>query len=333
MEKNGQLTFSDDPLIKDINGIYLLIENGQFSEAVEKLDPLLDEDPDYPGLISAYRTARFWHNRDDKLKKLPEGKETANFLMEEWQLYEEYAESKAMKESTAYTAVMKRIFSVASENYRLSYRRRELSNADNYDLLLKLGSCFLRLEDYQKTVDTLEFAKSSYNPDGRLLFILAEAYYHLNDIPKSLLYFREGFLIDPGQADLTAIKAKPILELREIASAGKKDSPDIREWMPVYGYVNDIFYVRRNISKNTVDTLSSELFNLEKSYVSMSAEQIAKSSILPRIINKYLWLLDFYEYQSYNYENISQIRERLIKLEPVIFKEYFARKSTLDRLR
>lgn len=332
MENNGQLTFSDDPFLKKINEVFSMIETGDFKTAVNELDTMLDADPDYPGITAAYRTARFWLNREKEIRKLNEGKETANFFMNEWNSFDEYAAEKGMKESAAYKAAMRWVFSNASENYRISYLKRELSQADNYGLLLNLGSCFLKLEEYRQAVDTLEFARTSYSASARLLFILGEAYYHLNDIPKSLLYYREAFLINPGELEPESVKAKPVADLINDTRQLKYDAQDPLEWVPVIGYVKDIFYVRRNISKHMVDTISSELFNMEKSYASMGVEQVNASNILPRIINKYLWLLDYYEFQNYNYENIAQIRDRLIKLEPEIFKEYFSRKSIGDRV-
>ena len=59
MYKNGQLTFSDDPLLQGTNEMYMFIESGDFSLAVKKLDELLTINPEYPGLAESYRVARF----------------------------------------------------------------------------------------------------------------------------------------------------------------------------------------------------------------------------------------------------------------------------------
>jgi hypothetical protein len=41
------------------------------------------------------------------------------------------------------------------------------------------------------------------------------------------------------------------------------------------------------------------------------------------MLNKYLWLLDYYEHQNRNPENTEQIRSRLIALDSELFSEYF----------
>ena len=45
MDKNGQLTFSDDPLLQGTNEMYMFIESGDFNLAVKKLDELLTINP------------------------------------------------------------------------------------------------------------------------------------------------------------------------------------------------------------------------------------------------------------------------------------------------
>ncbi|MFC1670247.1 tetratricopeptide repeat protein [Spirochaetota bacterium] len=322
MDKNGQLTFSDDPLLNGSNEVYQLIEDGKYNDAVLKLDRLLDIDHEYPGLIESYRIAKFWLNREDEINNLGNGKKRADFLMNEWETFDEYVHSKHMTETPAYKAAMKQVFFDASENYKLAFKKNEDATS-NFDLLLNLGDCFLKLDEYKYTIDTLEYAKSSYNANARLLSILGEAYFHEGDLTKSLSYFREAFFIDPSEIDLTLLKAAPIVKLVEIIKSEKKEFNDIREWVPVYGFLNDIFYVRRNLNKHQVESIKKEIFNLEANYQRMDKEQINTTNIIPRLINKYIWMLDYYEFQEYSFENITDIRGRLIGIDKNLFTDFF----------
>lgn len=322
MDKNGQLSFSDDPLSLESSEIYQLISEGNFRDAIKKADAMMNINPEYPGLIEAFRTAKFWSNREKELKKTPEGKRTADFLMEEWASFEDYAAYKEIKSSAAYRAVMKFVFFKASEHYKLAFQKNEDTDT-RFDLLLNLGECFLRLKEYKLAVETLEYAMNSYKSSARLLFILGESYYHLDDIPKSLLYMREAFMIDPSQIDLSLIESKPVLEIINALKESGRNFRDIREWIPVYGFITDIFYVRRNLSKHQVESLKREVFNLEKSYNRLGVDDIDNTNVLPRMINKYLWLLDYYDSQVTNPENLEQIRSRLIAIDKDLFYEYF----------
>ncbi len=326
MDNNGQLTFSDDPVLNQVNESYQLIEKGDFSTALDKINELLDLDPNYPGLIDGYRTAKFWLNRSKDLQNLGDGMEKAEFLMKQWEIFNEYAQSKGMTSSTAFNAIMRHIFFKASDHYRIAFTEQQDTTHD-FSFLLNLGICFLRLEEYKSVVDTLEYAKNSYKSNARLLAILGEAYYHLEDIPKSLLYFREAFFADPNEIDLDIIRAKPILEIVGVVQQERSGVPDIREWIPVYGFIHDVFYVRRNLDKHQVDSIQREIYGLERKYQKMSSDQLEESNILPRLVNKYLWLIDYYEFQNYNYDNLSQIRDRLMKLDKSLFKPYFEKKK------
>ncbi len=322
MDNNGQLTFSDDPLLRDSAEIYQLISEGNFQEAIKKSDQLMSVNPDFPGVIESYRTAKFWANREKEIKETDEGKKKADLLMTEWKSYEDYAAYKEMKSSSAYKSAMRYVFFKASEQYKLAFQHNEETD-NQFDLLINLGECFLRLREYKYAVETLEYAMTSYKSNAKLLFILGESYYHLDDIPKCLLYMREAFQIDPSQIDISLIEAKPITDIIESIKNSGKNVRDLREWIPVYGFLTDIFYVRRNLNKHQVESLKREVFNLENSLGRMNSDDIEATNILPRIINKYLWLLDYYEHQNINIENSDQIKNRLLSFDKDLFQEYF----------
>ena len=260
---------------------------------------------------------------------LSDGRLTAEYLMKQWEIFNEYAESKKMTETNAYRAAMKHVFFKAADHYRIAFVDQQ-DTTSNFDFLLNLGSCFLRLEEYKLAIETLEYAKSSYTANAKLLSILAEAYFHSGDLPKSLLYFREAFYVDPSQIDLGLVKAKPVRDIIEIIKKDENSAindKNMAEWIPAYAFINDVFYVRRNTSRNQIETIEKEIYNLELNYQKLSREQLDATNIVPRLINKYLWLLDYYEFQNYSFENISEIRERLIKLDRRLFQEYFGRKK------
>jgi tetratricopeptide (TPR) repeat protein len=326
MENNGQLNFSDDPLLRESGELYQLISEGNFQEAIKKSAQLMNINPEYPGLIEAYRTAKFWANREREIKKTKEGKKAADFLMEEWNSFEDYASYKEMKSSSAYKSAMRYIFFKAAEQYKIAFQKNE--DTDNqFDLLINLGECFLRLKEYKLAVDTLEYAMNSYKTSAKLLFILGESYYHTDDIPKCLLYMREAFQVDPSSIDLSLIEAKPILEIIESVKKSGKNVRDVREWIPVFGFLTDIFYVSRYLNKHQVESLKNEVFNLENSLIRLNSDDIETTNILPRLMNKYIWLLDYYEHQNINPENSEQIKSRLISLDKDLFQDFFRKAS------
>ncbi len=322
MDRDGQLSFSDDPMLLGINEAYQLIEEGKFTEAVARIDGLLSLNPDYPGLAEGYRTAKFWNNRRGELSRMDRGKQTADFLMTQWEIFKSYAQEKNLLQSSAYKAAMRYVFFTASENYKIAFQSQE-STADNFDLLLNLGICFLTLGEYRHTIETLEYARSSYRSNAKLLSILAEAYFQASDIPKSLLLFREAFFINPSEIDLALLKCKPIQDLAAITRENRPSAHDLREWMPVYGFLEDIFYVKRQLNSQQVESIKREIYTLESSLKSQGKEKTENSSIIPRLLNRYLWMLDYFEFQHYDFGNVTEIRSRLLALDKELFEEFF----------
>jgi tetratricopeptide (TPR) repeat protein len=326
MDKNGQLTFSDDPILNSFNEVFQLIEKGEFTPAIKIINGLMDIDADYPGLIESYRVAKFWNNRENDIKNLEAGKNTAEYLMKQWEVFNEYAESKNMTSSSAFKAAMRYIFFKASDHYKFAFKEQQ-DTSSNFRFLLNLGDCFLKLEEYQSAIETLEYARSSYRSNAHLLATLGEAYFHLADLPKSLASFREAFFINPTEIDLDILRATPILDIVEIIRKERSEYKNINEWIPIYGFIHDIFYVKRNINVHLVETIEKDIYSLEVTYQKMNKGQIENSNIVPRLINKYLWLLDYYTLQNYDFDTITQIRERLIKIDRNLFQQYFEKKN------
>jgi tetratricopeptide (TPR) repeat protein len=319
---NDQLTFSDDPLLTGTNEVFQLIEEGNFSEAVIKLDNLMNINPDYPGLPEAYRTAKFWLNRSVEIECLLKGKQKADFLMREWEDFKKYSDNYKITETAAYNSAIKYIFYNASENYKIAFKEQE-STTDNFNLLLNLGMCFLILGEYKDSIETLEYARSSNRNSARLNSLLGEAYFHTNEISRSLLFFKEAFFIDPSQIDLGPLKSKPVQDMIAVTKIKKPGCTDIREYMPVFAYTEDIFYARRNLNTEQVEEIKREIFTLEKNLNQITREKAEETNIIPRLINKYIWMLDYFRFQKYDYENIVEIKNRLIQLDKEIFEEYF----------
>lgn len=326
VNNNNQLTFSDDPFLPQLNNVFSLIESGEFTDAVTILDKLLEEKPDYPGIAEAYRTARFWQNRLNELNSFNEGKNKADFYMNEWSNFTSYSEEKNIIDSNAYKSAQKYVFFTAAEHYKIAFQKQQ-APTDNFDLLINLGICFLTLGEFKHAVETLEYARSSYKVSTKLLSILAEAYYHNGEVPKSLLLFREAFFINPSEIDMKLLKAKPIHEIINIIETIKPNCSDVREWIPIIGHVVDIFYVKKNINNQQVETIKKDIFSLEHNFQMMSEEQINSTNIMPRLLNKYLWLYDYFQFQKYDFENLTEIRSRLIKIDRELFEDYFKNKK------
>jgi tetratricopeptide (TPR) repeat protein len=322
MENNGQLNFSDVPNLPGLSNAYSYMEAGDFESALKVLDTLLNSHMEIPGVVEGYRTTRFWLNRTGDAAKLKDGKERADFYLYEWQAFLKYADEHELANSHSFRAAERFVYYTAAEHYNIAFQNDE-NPTNNIELVLNLATCFLKISEYSMAIDTLEYARSLYTANAKLLSMLGEAYYHTKEIPKALLLFREAFFINPSDINLELIRSEPVSRLYEISIKEKSGWGDAKEWIPIYGHLTDLFYVRRHLNSQTVDGITNDVYTLEKNYHTMSIDRLRESNVLPRLINKYLWLFDFYKEQSYNPDNLSEIRSRLIEIDKKLFTPYF----------
>lgn len=322
MDTNEQLSIEEQPEIPGFADACLLLETGDFEPAFRVFSELLERYPENRQIEDGYRTVRFWLNRSSELSSLTDGRAAADFLMNEWELFNSYAKEKITPSARPYCAVEKYIYYTASNHYQTAFQNEE-NPASSYNLLYNLAVCFVKLSEYPHAVDTLEFARSTFSTDAKILSLLGESYFNLREHPRALLLFREAFFYSPCDIDLSLIRADPVQRLYRIALEEKSGWGDAREWIPVFGHISDIFFSRRHLNGNHISNIMRDIYNLEKNYQSMSTDRIRSTNVLPRLINRYLWLFDYYREQQHDFDNLAEIRSRLLEIDKRLFEPYF----------
>ncbi len=322
MDSNEQLQFDEQPEVPGFSDACLFLETGDFEPAFKLFVELLDRYPDNRLVEDGYRTVRFWLNRVQELASLEEGRSAADFLMNEWELFKAYAKDKITAQARPYLSVEKFVYYTASNHYQTAFQNED-NPAASYNLLYNLAVCFIKLSDFSHALEILEFARSSFATDARILSLLGESYFNMREFPRALLLFREAFFYDPCEIDLSLIKAEPIKKLHRISIEEKSGWGDPREWIPVFGHLTEIFFSRRHLNGNHISNIMRDIYNLEKNYQSMSVDRIRATNVLPRLINRYLWLFDYYKEQQHDFDNLSEIRSRLLEIDKKLFEPYF----------
>ena len=82
-----------------------------------------------------------------------------------------------------------------------------------------------------------------------------------------------------------------------------------------------VFNIKRPLRSQEIGRLKQDIYAKESEYKDPSNDS---ELIVPRLLNLYLWLLDYYLLSK---ESINKINELLLKiklLDPAIYKEYFS---------
>jgi hypothetical protein len=94
---------------------------------------------------------------------------------------------------------------------------------------------------------------------------------------------------------------------------------ELLEWIPIYGRIFGVFSVKRELKSIELSRIKQSIFALENE---IRGRPDTMSLLIPRLINRYFWLID-------HYENIREdpglIEETMLKikiLDPEIYERY-----------
>ena len=287
MFEDSQLTFADDSTNLSYKESLSLILKGDFSQSLDILNKLLEQDISFPDIYSIMKCLKFWLNREDLIHSLEEGIEKAEYLKQEWKEFDDFIADNNIQINNIYDRFKNNIFSAIIDNYIFHFQNLDVSDTK---LLLSISECFLKIQDYEKAKNTLLYA-FKFGKNAVVLALLGEAHYWLNEKIKALGYLREAFFINPEKIDLDLLQNECILELKLEVSENGFQGKEINYWLPIYAEINKKFTIKKKLTNNEFHSLEREIYQLER-----QGEISKKNSniIEPILINHYIFLLDHY---------------------------------------
>jgi len=291
-----QLKFFDSPLITEFDEAITYIRDVNFEKALEIMEKVLIENDRFPGVIEAIKSIKFWQNRWLKIMMAPKGKEQAEVFFSEWENYLKFIKSFENNENfeKIFIAFKNLIYKRIIENLIFEFEQSEILSLD---LLKKLGKIFFEIEDYKNAIEIMEYAYGFNKRDSFIISILADSYYLTGEEDRALILYREAFFYEPEKIELNILKSEPIKFLKEIALSEGIKNEYLNEWIGVLGIVLNVFNQRNNLTPEDVNKIEIEIKDLE----SKLANGGIKFEILkPRLIYRYLLLIEYYFYQISN---------------------------------
>jgi len=195
------------------------------------------------------------------------------------------------------------------------------NQANQHDpvLLLLIGRCYKGTGNYEEALKYLEQAVHIRREDAETLAEVADINALLAQTKTAKALFKEAFFLDPSRINILYLESALIHKLRDdVYALGFKDD-ELREWIPVYGYLWGVFSVKRELKQTEVGRLKQSIFSLEAEY---DANPSRRALLKPRLLNHYFWLIDHYEISR---EDHSLIEESLLKIkvtDPDIYQRY-----------
>jgi tetratricopeptide (TPR) repeat protein len=267
------------------------------------------------GTASALKCAAFWRERQARLDALKDPWEQGEAILAQWRLFVPFAERLGDVPERCLFSLKQRAFTTALALYR---RVLEAGAGEDPELLSRIGRCAKGMGTYDLAIEFLERANRERREDAAILAELADAYSLAGEEREAKVFFREAFFIDPQAVDLGLLESPLVGRLAARLRAMGYAEPELAEWVPVYGAIYGVFSVRRELKPLELGRLKQAVFQLEKEVRREASPRV----LVPRLINRYFWLIDHYRTVGESRERVEEVLTRVRELDPRVHRDY-----------
>ena len=294
---------------------YKLIEFCSVGEAAELLKDLLPADLDNNKLVSTIQCCSYWQKRLNSIAGNEAYFEQGEELVNSWK---DFLSSMGRSENEkALYSFRKGIFSLALDKYGKADDEKD--DSMRAEICRKKGLCYKKLGSYEAALKCLTEANAAMEGQSPIIAEMADCWALCGEERNAKLLFREAFFIDAQKIDLSFLDSQMInLLIKEVESKGFSGAA-LQEWIPVYGVIMGIFKYKRQLRSNEVLRLKQGIYALESELKNPSNDA---SVLTPRLLNRYFWLIDYYDNAKESFDKITEVLLKIQILDAGIYKNY-----------
>jgi tetratricopeptide (TPR) repeat protein len=302
-----------------LSNAYESLRSVDLAAATEILDRALSADYEDPEVLYALKCVNFWNERLARLPAMQNPFERGEFVMGQWKTYASFSGKLAGDFERARYAFKRFAFSMALEQYRAL--PPEENESHEAELALRMGTCLKGSGDFDAALKCLDAAAHTRKDDAEVLAELADTYALSGDARSSKALFREAFYLAPQRIDIDFLESEMIRRLVDrVASLGYSGT-ELVEWLPVYGNLLGVFTVKRELKAVEAGKLRQSIYQLENE---LKENKEARGYLVPRLINRYFWLIDYCMAAKEDRARIDEILLKIRLLDVSIYKQYTA---------
>lgn len=311
----GEPSAKVDEISSILSRAYDLQREGAFAEAEPVIEQALSLDYENREVLSALKCANYWKDKKTRLEAIHDPFDQAEYLLKSWRGFMDFLEQIRDVFDACLYSIRQWVFGVSLSCY-LSVQNNGAGS--DPDLLFRIGRCFKGKGDYEHALQYLEVASNGRPEDAEIICELADCYALINEVRASKAFFREAFFIDPQKIDLKLLESLLIRRLAERVHEQGYASPELEEWIPVYGVVYGVFNVKRELKSLEYGKLRQSIFSLENQY---EEDEEQRNRIAPKLINRYFWLIDHYIHSGEDRVKIEEVLLKVKKIDPSIYEQ------------
>ena len=153
-----------------------------------------------------------------------------------------------------------------------------------------------------------------------ILSELADAYALSGEVRLAKVFFREALFKNASEIEMCFLESEIINALVTKVAAIGYTGEELLEWLPVYGTLDGILNVKRELKALELGKLKQSIYMLENELREKDVKN--KKLLVPRLINYYFWLIDHYMNGTVEKSKIDEILLRIKLLDEKIYDRY-----------
>ncbi len=316
----NQLLFENQSLFNKYENSFKLIETGQFKLAYDNFSAFLKTGLDHSFIFNLLKSLSFWLLRSDKKISLKMGNKRIEFLLQEWEKYENFIENNQIYHPKVFYLMKKSVFDEIINNFSLSLdMKEEINPLFFWETILYL----FHSQEYKKAYEATEYLLSiSEEMKDVAKPFLANIIYFYKDKNTSLMYLKKYFIYH-SLTDLNLITIPELLDLIQKLKAKLMSHQEIGLWLPVFALLENIFPQK---SIKVDNKIYQWIYNLKLKLIN---NQNLKSEIDPKLIYGYLILLEENYFSKSELENKAITRRKILSEIEKINKNIFLKAKKL----
>ena len=293
------------------------LKDGEFQKAYSMLQEVLQDDLANTAILYALKGIAFWMDKLDNLRQIKNPFEQGEYMISQWKPFLVYMRKQEENREIVIYALKRAVFNTAIKCYYEIFD--EDPQHKDSSIYRRIGLCYKALGDYENGLEFLKYAYDLDKSSSAVIAELADCYALYGETAYAKVFFREAFFIDPDGVELQFLESELICRLiQKLQNLGLRGN--LADWIPVYGVLDGIFNVKRELRSFELGQLKQNIVLLEREFQEKGKEQ--NSKIVPRLLNHYFWLIDHYINTNEDKSKIDKIILSIKVLDKNIYNSY-----------
>jgi tetratricopeptide (TPR) repeat protein len=313
-----------------IQKAYENLKTSGVTSAIQALEEALGIDFENVEVLHALKCIHWWLDRiegadsitpDPVRQKQSDAYARGKFILSQWDAFYSFLDRIGGGGNSEFDlchyAIKRFVFSTTLQSFQDILG--DGVNQHDPELLLQVGRCYKGVGNYEEALKYLEQAVRFKREDGDVLSQLADVNALMDETRSAKALFREAFFADPQKVDIRSMESEMILRLRDRVQEKGYTGGELLEWIPIYGCLYGIFSIKRELKQVELGRLKQSIFTLE---FDLRGKQEDRGLLIPRLINRYFWLIDHYENVQEDPRLIAETLLKIKLLDSAVYERY-----------